>query len=274
MYLAFYQDDERMIKVNFYILILLCLLPIHTWGQSVEVRQYVQRGNEYIQLEDFSSAVEQYQRALELAPDDTNLQHLLAIAYQKAKSYDKALDLTNFILEENPKDADMQALAGWLYVNSFPPKYEKAIYHLKLALEHNVENKLEVKKTLADLLLVRSRYDEAKILLEEITNEYPSDGWTHSQLGWLLQQPGYQDYIASIREYQEALFLTPDKKEYYKAIGYAYEKLGKFQEAKIAYQNALDDRLELDNWTKHRLKNTNTIGYEIKYTQYLSNASH
>jgi len=263
-----------MIKFNFYILILLCLLPIHLWGQSAEVRQYIQRGNEYMQSEDFSSAIEQYRCALELAPDNTNLQHLLVIAYQKAESYDEALDLANFILEKNPKDAEINALIGWLYINSSSPKYEKAIYHLKLALEYNVKDELEVKKTLADLLLMRSRYDEAKVLLEEIANEYPRDEWTHSQLGWLLQQPEYQDYIGSIEEYQKALFLTPDKKEYYKAIGYAYEKLGKFQEAKIAYQNAIDDRLELDNWTKHRLKNTSTIGYEIKYTQYLINAAH
>jgi serine/threonine-protein kinase len=99
------------------------------WKRSVELLPtqyaYANIGSSYFFLGRFDEAIEMYQRAIELAPDDFETWGGLGDACRFAEgqterareAYSKAIELAEDVLRVNPSDADATALLAHYYAN-------------------------------------------------------------------------------------------------------------------------------------------------------------
>jgi tetratricopeptide (TPR) repeat protein len=73
----------------------------------------------YIEEEDYTSAVNAYERILRIDPQEAKALYILSYVYISDKQYEKAKDLFFKLLKENPDDYHL----AWLYATAEDPAY-------------------------------------------------------------------------------------------------------------------------------------------------------
>ncbi len=176
---------------------------IRNHGQWPEL--HVATGDVLRQLQRYAEAVEAYDRALELYPDNRDenwaAYYMRGIALERAKNWDRAEQDFRRALELNPEDPGIMNYLGYSY--------------------------LDRGENLA----------EARRLIEKAYEKSPNDGYITDSLGWAMYVMGeFEDAVVYL---ERAVELAPADATINEHLGDAYWQVGRKNEARFQWERAL-----------------------------------
>jgi tetratricopeptide (TPR) repeat protein len=117
----------------------------------------------YFADEDFESAMNAYERILEIDPENPEALYIIAHVYINAKQYAKAQTLLKKLIEENPDDFKLKNNLAWLYATAEDPRYRDGAKAVKYAQEAMViePNDHHVWSTLSEAHYINGEYEKA-----------------------------------------------------------------------------------------------------------------
>lgn len=145
-------------------------------------------------------SVKEWQKALELAPDDPRLKRELAVSLYLQRNYDEAQHLIDELLKKDPQSGELNYLAGDILL--YQERTEEAIPLLQKAVKYS-----------PDLIGARSALGRACLQLGEAARAIPhlkaalpsdEDGSLHFQLARAYQKTGQEELAKqTMARYQE-----------------------------------------------------------------------
>jgi tetratricopeptide (TPR) repeat protein len=136
--------------------------------QNPSLRTLTQLADAYEQMREFKLAAETLKRAVDLQPDNTELQRAYANALVQAENFDDALKVFDQIVKDEPRDA-----ASWLRLSQIHMQMghvDKAWEAHKKAAEIEPNN-LEIKYNAVGLLEAQGRMDEAIAAMRDVLTD-------------------------------------------------------------------------------------------------------
>jgi len=192
-------------------------------------------GNEYYRRREYTRAIAQYTRALELKPDYDLVVINMANAYRAMGKDEEAMLGYRRFMELDPKNAQIRYEAAQILIDS--GKLEAAGEELSRALA--LEPKLAAaRNALGVLAIKRGDLDAAQREIQASIDQKPDVRLAHFNLGLLAEQR--QDYQRALAEYKEEIARHPTS---YKAafnLGLLYGRLGDRAAQVDAYKKAIE----------------------------------
>jgi tetratricopeptide (TPR) repeat protein len=214
-------------------------------------------------------AIEQYQKAVEIKPEEPGSRIDLGVALLKKGKLEEAIAQFRRVLELNPayekvhynlgialfqKGNLAEAIAQYRTALELKPDDEAAIRNLgdallkqgdldesiaqyRKALDSHA-NDVEAHYSLGNVLLLKGNVEEAIGEYRKVIEFNPAYEDAHYNLGIALFQKGNLE--GAIAQYRTALELKPDDENAHKNLGDALLKQGKLDEAAAQYRKALD----------------------------------
>ncbi|MGF1492955.1 MAG: tetratricopeptide repeat protein [Microcoleaceae cyanobacterium] len=201
--------------------------------------------------ENFSQAVNCYQRSLELSPEQGQIYMQLSQIFQRQKDWKAAIEIYDTGVKTVPKldwHKKFFALGNLLFQNE---KYEFSVICYRKATQVRPDQ-FEVYHNLGEALVRLERFDEA-INAYQTAIEYNS-GYPNSyfRLGKLLVQQKKLDL--AISTYEDFLKLQPNSDQAYHQIGNIFSQQQQWSAAISAYRESI--KLKSDFlWSHHHLAN-------------------
>ena len=116
------------------ILLLALLTSLLALGACGDPTQgHLKAGNNFTTAGQYAEAVEEYEAALELDPDNVDVMTNLGVAYYQLGQPSMAIDMYNKAMEIAPEDADIRSNLAASYVQQYEP--EGTTEPLEMALE-------------------------------------------------------------------------------------------------------------------------------------------
>lgn len=117
---------------------LLSSLALTACGPTA--KGHFQKGNEYYEAMQFAEAAEEYEKALELEPDNVDVMSNLGVTYYRLGELDKAIGVYTKAIAVAPGDADIRSNLAAAYVQKQGPgggtdQLEKALEQYHKAIE-------------------------------------------------------------------------------------------------------------------------------------------
>ena len=153
--------------------------------------EYLRRGAEALQRGQYSEAIEDFTKAIELEPD-ADAYYIRGLAYGRQREYDRAIEDFTKATELNPKFADAYYARGNAYGRQ--GEYDRAIQESTKAIELN----------------------------PEFANAYYIRGLAYSRQG---------EHDRAVEDYTKAIELNPEFADAYYARGNAYGRQGEYDRA-------------------------------------------
>lgn len=216
----------------------LALLPGPVWlrakstpSRTVQVSELMKRGNQLMDLHDWIGALQDFQEAVRISPDDAGAHVGVGRALGEQGDKDGALAEFKEALRLNPGSAEAHNGVGWILgikgdvegalveyreAVRLKPDYAKAHYNVGWAL--NQKNDL----------------DGALREYREAIRLKPHDPDFHTSVAWVLKKKG--DWDGALQEYQKAIQLKPDALDLHQALGSAYFERKDFDAALREYR--------------------------------------
>ncbi|HEX7137595.1 MAG TPA: sulfatase-like hydrolase/transferase, partial [Vicinamibacterales bacterium] len=192
-------------------------------------------GNEYYRRRDYTRAISQYARALELKPDYDLVVINMANAYRALGKDEEAMLGYRRFMELDPKNAQIRYEAAQILIDS--GKLDAAAEELNRALA--LEPKLAAaRNALGVLAIKRGDLDTAQREIQAAIELKPDVRLAHFNLAVLAEQR--QDFQRAVSEYKEESAHHPSS---YKAafnLGLLYGRLGDRAGQLDAYQKAIE----------------------------------
>ena len=207
---------------------------------------FIRAGNEFFKAGDTENAIQEYQKALELNPNNAEahlrLGFLFYNATQKHKEgmthYQKALQL-------NPSDPRIHHDLGMALFHQ--GQFDRAVQHLSEALR-GMPNGLDVQYTavtirqhLGQALFYAGKSEEAMRYFSEAIHLDPKNAEAHYSMALALATQG--DIARTLQHYKKAIKLKPGVDQspvLHYLLGMKYAEARRFHEAVIATQRALN----------------------------------
>ena len=188
---------------------------------------YLFRGYAYDDLKEYGKAIEDYSKAVELNPKEADFYYFRGVAYDYLKDYDKAIEDYSKAIELNPEYAEAYKDRGNVY--RYKEEYDKAIEDYSKAIEFNPE--------VADAYYFRGfaydnlkEYDKAIEDYNKAIELNPEDSDLYYSRGFVYAD--LKEYDKEIEDYSKAIELNPEDAELYYFRAKAYEAIGETEKAK------------------------------------------
>ncbi|MBV8278300.1 MAG: tetratricopeptide repeat protein [Verrucomicrobia bacterium] len=180
-------------------------------------------------------AVAQYQRALEINPNDAEAHYNLGLVLFRNGQLDKAIAQYQKGLEINPNYVQAHNNLG----NALFQKgqLDEAVAQFQKALEINL-NYAEAHNNLGIALFQKGQLDEAVAQFQKALEINFNYAEAHSNLGLVLFRKGQLD--EAIAQYQKALEIDPNYVQAHYNLGNALSQKGQLDEAVVQFQKALE----------------------------------
>ncbi len=215
------------------------------------VDAYIALRKVYISLGDVNKAIETCMNGLtcvleeigedvedvedELVEANKKLTLALADLYAKIGQPDKADELFDEIIKDNPKDANSWDLyASYLYKKG---RVNEAIENYEKAYKLDPENK-GLAFRLGDAYFSAKRYKDAVEFLTKAKEDFPDDIEIMKKTAEAYYNMG--EYNSAINEYQEIIKIAPKHVSSRIQIGNAYNEMKNYSKAIEYYHQALD----------------------------------
>ena len=213
-----------------------CLLTLACQSDpAVQKQRYFESGNKYASENKISEAIIEYRNAVQIDASFGEARKKLAEAYAKSGDPQHAFDEYVRAADLLPDDTDLQLTAG-LYLLA-ARRAEDAVARADGVLKvqpDNVQAHLLRGNGLAGL----SNFDEALKAIEEAVRLDPQRGTTFTQLGLVELMKGRRPEAEAA--FQRAVELAPKSIEARLALGNFYWSTGKAKETEAAFRGALD----------------------------------
>lgn len=190
--------------------------------EQKEAKKEKELGNEAYKKKDFATALQHYNKAIELVPTDITFYNNIAAVYFEQKDYDKCIEQCEKGIDigrENRADFKLIAKAFTRIGNAYKKmeNWTKAkTFYEKAMSEHRTP---EIKALLSDA---------EKCLKEAERKAYidPAKAEEAKELGNECFKKG--DYAEAVKHYTEAIKRNPDEAKYYSNRAACYTKLAAF----------------------------------------------
>ena len=106
-------------KAFVFLVVLLSLLALAACGDPTQ--GHLKAGNEFTKAGNFAEAVEEYEAALELEPENVDVMSNLGVAYYQLGQPSMAIDMYNQALALAPEDAGIHSNLAAAYVQLYEP---------------------------------------------------------------------------------------------------------------------------------------------------------
>jgi tetratricopeptide (TPR) repeat protein len=198
---------------------------IQFWGNA-----HLNKGAMRYQEDDFTGALDHFEKAAKINPKDTTALFYGAFAAQSAENMDKAVDYFNKFIDAGGKSVDAPLSLYNIYRNK--DEKEKALEIVQKAKVAHPTNG-DLPKVEIGLLIDLKRIDEAKKGLENAIAKEPKNKIFHFYLGYT--NISTENYPAAKKNFEDALAIDP---EYFDAQLYL---------AKLMYNDAEVLKKEMQN---------------------------
>lgn len=179
-------------------------------------------------------------RALQQKPGDVPLTVLLAKLMGKQRKFTEATALLDRGLLANPKEQAFWFASGEIHddAGNFP----RAVDCLKKVIELNPDHANALNYLGYSYAQKGVNLKEAEQLIQRALKIRPKDGYITDSLGWIYYKMGA--FETAVGKLREATTLAPGEATILEHLGDALLKLGNSQEAKKAYEQALENYKE------------------------------
>ncbi len=120
------------------------------FNQQLDANSLYQNGRKHFNSEEFSEALKNFEKAIELDDSDAEKYYMLGKTYANMEEYNKAIDNFNIAIELDDSDAEKYYILGLAY--AYIEEYNKAIKNLEIAIEIEpsnqdyIDTKIELEK--------------------------------------------------------------------------------------------------------------------------------
>ncbi|MBS0210264.1 MAG: tetratricopeptide repeat protein [Planctomycetes bacterium] len=213
-----------------------------------------------LRLEQYDAAIDLLRRGIEekvLATDNPDFHLFLSIALEMSGQTDEALKAAKQAAEIGEHVPRVESRVAWVLYHA--KRYDaaaEAYRQLVARFENNYTSEgirravREARLALSNVYVSLHKLREAEDCLEEVLDEYPEDIAAMNDLGYLLADQGKQ-LDRAVEMAQKAVAAEPENYAYRDSLGWAYFKLGRFDEAlaeiKIAANEKEPDGVVLDH---------------------------
>ena len=201
---------------------------------NANVSEFKKRGNALREQGQLQEAVQCYQQALALAPDDVGALVNLGFVLSELGRFAQARSHLDKALQLDPKQDDALYILGTIAQATGNPDQAIERFAATLALRPDFSIcRLE----LCRLLFERGRTDEAKEVVQAGIAIDPSSADLHYYQGNLLLEARELD--AAIASFQRALALRPDHLEVHNNLGHTFLAQGELEASLKSYQRVI-----------------------------------
>jgi tetratricopeptide (TPR) repeat protein len=206
---------------------------------------FVRAGNEFFKAGDTDNAIQEYQHALELNPNNAEAHLKLGFLFYNAKhQYEQGMEHYNLALKANPNDPRIHHDLGMALLHQ--RQFDLAIKHLSAALRgmpnglDKQYNPVNMNFSLALAFFYTGRSAEAIPHFSEVLQLDPNNAQAHYWLA--IAMADQKDLDGSLEHYQAAVKLRPEidtspTLHYLLAMNYAEQR--RFSEAVLSAEKAL-----------------------------------
>ncbi|MDX1415747.1 MAG: tetratricopeptide repeat protein [Candidatus Promineifilaceae bacterium] len=195
---------------------------------------YNNRGSTYLTLQKYTSALDDFNSAIELNKSHTSAYSNRGLVHRALKQYKKALDDFNQAINLNPDNASIYTNRGLVKIDlglndEALPDFDHAI-RLDSQLAEAYSNR-------AGVYYAQGQYDKALADYAQAINLDPKDWYAYSGRGHTYAD--LEQYQAALADFNEAVQLDPYNAETYNNRGIIYQNLKLVKEALADYNQAM-----------------------------------
>lgn len=245
---------------------------IQIYQQAIEIDKtppfwiYRHLGYSLRQGGDLEGAIEAYQKALSLQPEDVDTYNLLGQILDRLGDLNGAMDAYQKALELEPENTQIRQLLEVAIAkkeaNRIDPiqraqqlqqegKLDEALAEYRAILDEDERNLVAVHQV-GLICEQQGKWEEAvERYRQAIKVDTEPPFWVYRHLGFALSQQGIFD--GAVEAYQKAIELNPKDGNAYALLGQAYERVGNRQDAIEYYKQAIELEREVPLWTYSRL---------------------
>ena len=225
---------------------------LDTQGRELLAAAYAQWALQAYQRQYFDRALQRIQQALRWQPADLDyLTFLFALAWQQRRC-DLIEQKISLLYRLKPAKADFYLVAAQCAVRANRlPEAEKVLMVGKKVVGHH----REIERLLAQVLLFRSKWDQAFANLRDLLRRYPDDREIWEQLvdAWIY----VARYDSARALLQRMVHRFPDQAtNFWRRIGQLYERQEAWQAARQLYRSGVQQQLLSDSAALHLIART------------------
>lgn len=182
--------------------------------ESKDARELNNAGVNYISKQMYREAAEEFQKALDIAPDFSIARYNLALALYNSGNAEESISEFKKLIQASPYFVNAHYNLGTIFLRE--ERYDEALGRLKKVIELKPDH-AEAHFNLGSVYYKKDMYREA---IEEYTKgvEIAPDSLNgHLSLGFLYEKVGV--YGKALEEYNAALKIDPDNELAKRAIG-------------------------------------------------------
>ncbi|WP_148222172.1 tetratricopeptide repeat protein [Methanolacinia petrolearia] len=196
---------------------------------------WIMRGDICAMAEHLTDAIESYERALELDPDNMTAVLSLYRLYKESENYYDAAELLDSYIKKNPEDSHLWFEKGWLSEKSGDFGEALMDYDQAISLDAGCTRAVASK---ALLLMREKRPEEALECYDLLIEIKPGNAAVHHSRGLVLKVMG--EYDEAIDSFKEAIRLDPSDSDTLLEVAILLLETGRFKDA-LGYYNRLID---------------------------------
>jgi len=191
----------------------------------------------YSQVNDDSSAIQTYLKAIKIDPNDLELKDFLGLFYYRAKQYDKAIEvLKEVIAKADPKSKVYKdAIYNLAYSYDLTGQSDKALETYRSALKAAPGDK-DLLFNMGRLYFIQKNYDKAIEKFQEVIKIDSTDFDAHLNIGNAYLQ--LNKFKEAIPYFEKATQFKPDNATAWNNLGVAYVRAGFPKKGKAAFDKA------------------------------------
>jgi tetratricopeptide (TPR) repeat protein len=210
----------------------------------------VKLGMEYYDQGELDKAVAEFEKAIELDPNDAEAHRNLGTAYGEQGKWEESAAAYEQAIEVNPNFGEAYGdMAGaYFYLGKLAEAVAAGEKAIELAPDYaTAYNNLGI------IYGSQGQIDRAIALFKEAIEIDPNEANAHYNLGFAYENLDQLD--AALAEYQEAARVDPNYLDVYENMGTVYARQGHFEEAIVQFETFLqlappDDpgRAQVESW--------------------------
>ena len=199
--------------------------------------EYIRRGVEAGQRGQYSEAIEDFTKAIELEPDHADAFSLRGLAYDRQGEYEHAIEDFTKAIELKSDHADAFSLRGLAYDRQ--GEYEHAIEDFTKAIELKPDH-INAHYNRGFVYDTKGEYDRAVEDYTKVIELKPEFANAYYDRGCILVYRIQDEYDRAIEDFTKVIELEPDHADAHYDRGLAYLHLKKWQEAQSDLAAAKD----------------------------------
>jgi tetratricopeptide (TPR) repeat protein len=182
---------------------------------------YDVQGVAYRERDDYDIAIECYNKAIQLDPNDIDAYMNLGEIYFAISEYNKAIGYFKKIIQINPKFIHAYCMLGEIYASR--QNFDEAIRFFEKAIQMH-PSRTELYTRLGNIYLRQRNYNKAIFNLEKLIHLLPMEIWFYWPLGECYKEKG--DYEKGIEYLQKAIKYYSDDPRVRLSLGTIYTTIG------------------------------------------------